>query len=323
MRVNIPKPCTENWGEMSPTQRGAFCQTCAVDVIDFSNKNPEEVKATLKANIGKHMCGRFKKSQLSDLSRTYQIWENQSTKTFQSKFLWACMIAFGLTLFTGCENSNAQELMLNALNESQATLVNTDSLQANSDTTLTDTTSIQKNNVEPSAIIKGDFDDSEPEIMWLGEPAIEFDDFDETELTQCEQTVEDTTQITIPDKVPAPVEYIKGKFAAPPRFSDYLADTVKIETLPPAIETETIQAMAFPNPSTGLSTLKVNTSEPDHYAIELYNLEGSKISTIYAGKIGRSEQFFELDLSNYPSGIYLVKITSDYVAHALKINKVN
>ena len=111
MRVNIPKPCNENWGEMSPAQRGAFCQTCAIDVIDFSNKNPEEVKETLKANIGKHICGRFKKSQLSDLSRTYQIWENQSTKTFQSKFLWACMIAFGLTLFTGCENSNAQELV--------------------------------------------------------------------------------------------------------------------------------------------------------------------------------------------------------------------
>lgn len=323
MRVNIPKPCNENWGEMSPAQRGAFCQTCAIDVIDFSNKNPEEVKETLKANIGKHICGRFKKSQLSYLSRTYQIWENQSTKTFQSKFLWACMIAFGLTLFTGCENSNAQELMLNALNENQTTLVIKASLQTNSDTTLIDSTSIQANNIEPSAFVKGDIDYNEPEIMWLEEPAIEFDDFDDIEGTNCQIPTEDTTHNAIPDQILDPIEYIKGKFEAPPRFNDYLADTVKIETLPPAIETKTIQALAYPNPSTDFSTLKVSTNEPGYYAIELFNLEGKKLNTIYAGRIGHDAQNFDIDLSSYPTGIYLIKITSDDVAHALKINKVN
>lgn len=324
MRVDIPNPCSENWVEMTPTQRGAFCQTCAVDVVDFSDKNPEEVKKTLRANIGKHMCGRFKESQLSDLSHTYQIWKNQSVKTFRSKFILACMIAFGLTLFTGCENSSAQNLPFNSFNENMSTLLVDDSLQNYSDKIAMDTNNIPKQTIDPTAFIQGDIDysyiEQEPELIMMGEPEIEMN---EIETSSCQTPIIDSTESNTSTKIPEEIVYIKGKIAPPPHFNDYLSDTVKIETLPPVIESESIQALAYPNPSTGLATLQVKTNEPGHYSIELYTLEGNKLRTIYAGKIGRDQQNFDINLSNYPSGTYLVKITSDYVAHALKINKVN
>lgn len=43
MKISIPKPCNENWNEMSPEQQGAFCKVCSKVVVDFSNMSDEEV----------------------------------------------------------------------------------------------------------------------------------------------------------------------------------------------------------------------------------------------------------------------------------------
>lgn len=322
MRVDIPNPCNENWTEMTPTQRGAFCQKCAVDVIDFSNKNAQEVKETLKANIGKHMCGRFTNTQLSDLSHSYQVWENQSTRTFQSKFLWACMLAFGMTLFTGCENSIAQNENINSNSINQINLAIDDSTKIDTIISTIDTIPSAINNND---FIQGDVDISypEPEEMWLGEPVIDFQDIDEIEESTCNTTTEDSLVNILPAVQPNKNHFIMGKMAPPPRFTDFLEDTVKIETIPKSITTEAVNAMVYPNPTTGISKLNVKVNDPEYYTIELYNFQGDHISTIFSGNLKQSTQTFDLDLSNYSSGIYLVKITSNYIAHALKLNKVN
>ncbi|NOQ75654.1 MAG: T9SS type A sorting domain-containing protein [Crocinitomix sp.] len=329
MRVNIPNPCSENWAEMSTTQRGAFCQKCAVDVIDFSKKNAQEVKETLKANIGKHMCGRFSTTQLTDLSHAYQVWENQSARTFQSKFLWACMIAFGLTLFTGCENSIAQDHAINSFNSHQINLAIDDSTKTDSTITTSYIDRTINGQVEYTDFVKGDIDISEPEleIKILGEFVSENDEIDEViEPMVCDTITEDSTVKTPPSPLviqPDKVRHVMGKIAPPPRFNDYLADTVKVETIPESIETATINALVYPNPTTGVAKLKVNVTEAEYYTIELYSFQGEKINTIFTGVIENNQRTFEIDLSNYPSGTYLVKITSNYVAHVLKIIKVN
>lgn len=108
MQVDIAEPCHENWNQMSPTEKGAFCGKCQIDVVDFSNKTALEVKQILSDNIGKHLCGRFKKVQLAELNSDYLVWGNQSIHTFQSKFLLACVLVFGVTLFSSCANGTAQ-----------------------------------------------------------------------------------------------------------------------------------------------------------------------------------------------------------------------
>jgi hypothetical protein len=103
-QLSIPVPCHEDWNEMTPTQKGAFCQKCQVDVMDFTDKSNEEIKAFFQANHGKKTCGHIRQSQLTRFNHNYANWENQSQQTFWSKFLWACLIVFGMTLFTGCES---------------------------------------------------------------------------------------------------------------------------------------------------------------------------------------------------------------------------
>ena len=44
--LEIKEPCHENWNEFTPTQKGAFCDKCQIDVIDFSQKSNQELKNT-------------------------------------------------------------------------------------------------------------------------------------------------------------------------------------------------------------------------------------------------------------------------------------
>ena len=103
-KVSIPSPCNEGWNNMTPTIKGAFCSSCKIDVIDFTNKTNREIQEILLENRGKKLCGHIKTTQLAKLNQHYADWENQSVKVFQSKFLWACLIVFGVFLFTGCED---------------------------------------------------------------------------------------------------------------------------------------------------------------------------------------------------------------------------
>ena len=108
-KIKIAESCHEDWSEFTPTQKGAFCGKCAIDVIDFSEKSNSEIKSILEENQGKHMCGRFGKIQLVDFNLDYSIWQDQQKSTFQSKFLYALVLAFGLSLFS-CSGSHEQHI---------------------------------------------------------------------------------------------------------------------------------------------------------------------------------------------------------------------
>jgi len=60
--ISIPKPCHENWQEMTATERGAFCKSCQKEVIDFTKKTKDEIHRILSA--GGATCGRFRTDQL-------------------------------------------------------------------------------------------------------------------------------------------------------------------------------------------------------------------------------------------------------------------
>ena len=108
-KINIPNPCGEDWNKMTPTEKGAYCDKCAFEVIDFSNQSPEEIKATLKSRMGQKTCGHISRTQMDMLNTNYHIWENQTLNIFRSKFLYACLMVFGFSLFTACGTSEDEE----------------------------------------------------------------------------------------------------------------------------------------------------------------------------------------------------------------------
>ncbi|MFT5779486.1 MAG: hypothetical protein ACI837_002445, partial [Crocinitomicaceae bacterium] len=40
--IKIKEPCSEDFAKMTPTQQGAFCDKCAMEVYDFTNKSTQE-----------------------------------------------------------------------------------------------------------------------------------------------------------------------------------------------------------------------------------------------------------------------------------------
>jgi len=62
--ISIPKPCHENWQEMTATERGAFCKSCQKEVIDFTKKTDDETYRIL-ATSDDSLCGRYRIDQLN------------------------------------------------------------------------------------------------------------------------------------------------------------------------------------------------------------------------------------------------------------------
>ena len=50
-KIEIPKPCHENWHEMLANERGAFCQNCQKTVIDFSQMTDNQLVTFVKNEI--------------------------------------------------------------------------------------------------------------------------------------------------------------------------------------------------------------------------------------------------------------------------------
>ena len=104
MKVSIPKPCHENWSEMTPEAKGRFCGVCSKTVVDFTKSTKEEIKDYfVKAAKGK-TCGRFKTEDLTPAEPE----EIVSHYNFVQKFTVAAFMVFGLTLFS-CTSGAQQQ----------------------------------------------------------------------------------------------------------------------------------------------------------------------------------------------------------------------
>jgi hypothetical protein len=99
MKITINEPCHENWDAMTPNTQGAFCKSCAKDVVDFSNKSLNQIKNFFSQERTEKVCARFKEEQLQELSvddfvSKFQYWN--ITKRFAAIFF----MVLGLTLFS-------------------------------------------------------------------------------------------------------------------------------------------------------------------------------------------------------------------------------
>lgn len=109
-KIVIPKPCHENWDEMTPESKGRFCDVCSKTVIDFTSMNDNEMQGFFQENKDKKVCGRFRNEQIEKkftfnvpFSLLYQ------KRSFHKAFLLALFVVMGTTLFS-CKNFNGQQM---------------------------------------------------------------------------------------------------------------------------------------------------------------------------------------------------------------------
>lgn len=100
IRISIATPCHERWDRMTATDRGAFCQVCSKEVVDFTAMTDAELLAYFeKGDIG---CGKLRRDQL------YQPPVVQSC--YQLRSIFHAMLAV-LLPFIGIKTLSAQSAL--------------------------------------------------------------------------------------------------------------------------------------------------------------------------------------------------------------------
>jgi len=320
--IKISKPCHENWNEFTPTQKGAFCGKCQIDVIDFTTKSNSEIKDILENKTNNHMCGRFSNNQLQNFNTDYALWQNQSQSTFQSKFIFAIILGFGLTLFS-CENSSDLsqissfstnvEIIKNNLttNTIEDTIINSDTL-----TTLIDSVEISPVCPPPPADVPIDYDIM-GDIVYI-ETTVGIVDFTIPEPTD---TIKEEAVIIEKDSIiEPPIKFnhpiIMGKFEiqSPPTKDTKQKDNTNCSS-------KTIQATCSPNPTTGKAKLTIEVTKKAFYSVKILNEQGQIVETVCNKTLEKGLQSLRINIGNQKNGLYLIQIENDLTTTSLKIIK--
>lgn len=141
MAISIKEPCNEDWKQMNPNERGAHCKHCALDVIDFTNKTPIEIRGILSDEFssGKRVCGRITNYQLDQINDDFFKWKSEQ-EAFRAVWIFSLIAVFGLTLFS-CQHAPTRE-MIDQMNIEANVALEVDTVQLD----LKDSTEISKNN---------------------------------------------------------------------------------------------------------------------------------------------------------------------------------
>lgn len=105
MKIEINNPCHENWDAMTPNEKGAFCLSCQKNVIDFSKQTIDDIKDFFsELPLTQKVCGRFKETQLQELSFDHFFNQFRSWKLMQKTAL-VVFFVFGFALFGQAQNN--------------------------------------------------------------------------------------------------------------------------------------------------------------------------------------------------------------------------
>ena len=298
--VTIENACSEKWNEMAPTDKGAYCQVCATNVVDFTNKSSLEIKQLLLANSGNSVCGRIKTQQLELLNTEFELWNASSKQTIQRAMFFSLLVVFGLTLFS-CETEKDKQAI--------------QALQASVSTVLASNTA-----------------DAQPQIELVQKvETIELPDLITEEITsncKCDYQVNPPEPIkeVILEEFPVEerIHVTMGAMAYTTRFIDYLEETspvVEYDDNGIPLPTE-LTSKAYPNPTADFTTLELGLPEKERAEIAVYSMNGQHLQTVYDGKIERGTSTYSIDLSAYEPGMYLITIRSKKFNETVRVSKM-
>jgi hypothetical protein len=295
--LRIEQPCKETWSEMNATDKGAFCNKCNTEVIDFSDMTTNEIKQEFKKLSGNHFCSRFKKDQLSELNNDFVQWQTSQPRSFQSMMLFSMILVFGLGLFS-CSNEQHSETI---------TSMQKEAVKMISGEKKTETDSLipqEMLNVETEVA---------PEVIGC---AIQY--------TRC-NIGEELVAVTSEQKEEMEY-YILGMPAMTTVYREYIEELPEVvpEYDENGLEIPKVPiALAYPNPASLSTNLKVGIpSTVEQASINLFNMNGQLIRSIHNGNLRRGTSLFEIDLIDLQPGMYLITILSKEYSETIRISKM-
>jgi hypothetical protein len=310
--IDIPKPCSEDWNEMSPTEKGAFCQKCAIDVYDFTNKSGDEIRDILTLNIGSRVCGRIQPKQLDELNDDFHAWQLSNKQSFNRAWILSLIVVFGLTLFS-CEED--EEPVVKEIQKTASAFL--DSFPEHS--VIDEAIELnQKNEIEKTEI-KDSFNSDTLELtVDLEDISVvaEVSPYDEYTVGIVDQVeAEDLEEVPIRGAIEYSTVMLGAMVMVEPLGEDVVS--TEIGSCEPKLS-----GIVYPNPAQNQTTLKVEMPQFGTAEILLFSMTGEQLRTIHSGRMQEGENEFPMDVSNLDVGTYLVVIISEGKKETVKFSKI-
>ncbi|MFT5779489.1 MAG: hypothetical protein ACI837_002448 [Crocinitomicaceae bacterium] len=296
--IDIKEPCSENWDAMLPTQRGAFCESCALEVHDFTNNSGDEIRDILKLNLGSRVCGKINPSQLDALNADFNVWQMNSKRSFQSALVFALIVAFGMTLFS-CEEEEEERKIGNIQQAGMTFFFDLD-----------------KSSFFAGKSAEHAVQNIPPHVPVVQEEIVR------------EQYVLGAMRESNNDLHEAPariLEYhssIKGGMSHSAIYSSYLSPVEEIYNHSVAEEIIEFEAFTFPNPAQERTTLRIMLPKETMVQVQLFSMSGQMIQTISMETLSKGENNLPINLLDVPNGTYLISIRSEDFKESVRFVKM-
>ncbi len=76
---------------------------------------------------------------------------------------------------------------------------------------------------------------------------------------------------------------------------------------------------SYPNPFNASTTLQYNLLQSSGVTIEIYNIVGQRVATLFEGIQQAGEHSITWDASGFPSGVYFARLEAGKHAESIKI----
>lgn len=294
--IQIQTPCSEDWNAMKPNENGAFCQSCAKNVLDLTRMSTTEIQSVLRQNQDQSICTRIQNTQLDSLNLEFERWSKGTRFHMQRAMVASLLIVFGLTLFS-CTDEQQQK-QIRDTQEKLTEIAQQKEQQTN------------EQRVDAADIVGVEAIDILGEVT-MGAPDIQIQEVvNQVELVEYDQ--HKLTYVTM------------GDIAMLPDYIEY------VEQIRPVIEYDasgnqiptTFSAKAFPNPAVEQSILELGIPTAIDANILLYSNQGQFIKSIHSGKVERGTFQANIDFMDVEPGTYLVVIQSKAYNETVRVVKL-
>lgn len=348
-KLLIPKPCHENWGKMTPQEKGRHCAACDKVVKDYSLMTTDQILADLKSSTGT-VCGRVPLESISPNNnlQKFSFWWKKNRIHSRIVSLAAVILSF-----MGIKKAEGQTKMgviavkgkISPVyeNQNEQKKVN---VKVVSDGLPVASASVQVYNKYNKLIASGQTNlegnlnieiqsTSADELYTIKTDAIGY----EEKIIKNISFRKNTTNINIELKMDTEI-ILMGEIAYPYHEDNIPVDSAKntihkVETLSTEkiicqkqieepldkIEEKGFEYLSFnptfnifPNPSDGDFT--VETTNEEVFSFELYDMSGKQIF-----HISKLEKRYHYSNPSLPSGTYIVVLQAGSLQERIKIVK--
>ena len=284
--IGISESCSENWKGMTPTEKGAFCHRCSLEVYDFTNKSSRDIKQVLLSKLGGRICGRLTVDQENELNEEFEVWQLSNPQSMQLAMMLSLIIVFGLSLFS-CTSENDIQAIEKIQHAARAYNLQVDS--------------------------RNDIGATEYEII----PEVPVALMETVKEIEEEQYIEFQEVVVDKEIYSEDIRYhTMGVMVSSRIYDNYLVET--IESSDEIVELDengvpfpnAFESKVFPNPMTERGVLELKVPSDEIMVVGLYDLSGRHLRNLHEGTIKRGTYTYSLEMINELPGTYLVAIRS-------------